>query len=581
MAQVIEPVAGQKRGAGRPSKTDTPAAKKARPSTSVLPSPLVPSPEPETPTTEKRTIRLPSKIFDSKPLPARSAPQPPTLSTDEYQSIAASAVLEASLDRSRLRWISEGIFERYWTKPESGRNARAPPPNNPEVKWQKHKGECRIRVEPHIFTAEMYVEERPRPTPPKASVAPSAYGQPYRPQQYQQPQRTLPPINQSQQQQLDGRTLPTINNMTTSTSTPPARQASSQPPDKKANPDPVISMLASRASSDPELKALMKEVATGNANQAQLKIFQRHIDELGEILKKQRAEEAEHDAKEAKQAAANGNVIQYDAPAESKPATTEQQAQPPKQQYAPPAPVYQQQQNPYVPPPPASQPVILAFTSPGASEDRFLFPRHSILESLSPQHVLASFIVTRTRRTAADPTGLDAGTEYWQPVTILIEVQYGKEFLLDCVRKWVKPAEEVRKWMKEFMERCTRAPETFLALRLPWKGSAMAEGEESVAATRHATPVVIEEREKEKGKSGVKVKYFKKSTAKSMFEVAKKPEGTVQKPAAEAQSEKDVEKEALSSTADGSKDGVANEPAATETGRPRRTTRKSVRMSEG
>lgn len=42
----------------------------------------------------------------------------------------------------------------------------------------------------------------------------------------------------------------------------------------------MISLLASRASRDPELKALMKEVAAGNANQAQLDTFQRHIDEL-------------------------------------------------------------------------------------------------------------------------------------------------------------------------------------------------------------------------------------------------------------------------------------------------------------
>ena len=110
-------------------------------------------------------------------------------------SIAASAVLQSSLDRSRLRWVGDGILERYWTKPESGKNARPAPPNNPELKWQKHKGPCRIRVEPHIFEAEIYVEEKvkPQPAPVKPQYVPSphnyqqsAYGQPYRRQPYGQ-----------------------------------------------------------------------------------------------------------------------------------------------------------------------------------------------------------------------------------------------------------------------------------------------------------------------------------------------------------------------------------------------------------
>jgi len=60
---------------------------------------------------------------------------------------------------------------------------------------------------------------------------------------------------------------------------PPTSVQAPPPVDKKTNPDPVISKLAARASTDPELKSLMKEVATGNASQEQLRIFQRHIDE--------------------------------------------------------------------------------------------------------------------------------------------------------------------------------------------------------------------------------------------------------------------------------------------------------------
>ncbi|KAH0432002.1 hypothetical protein KCU90_g5560, partial [Aureobasidium melanogenum] len=44
--------------------------------------------------------------------------------------------------------------------------------------------------------------------------------------------------------------------------------------------DPVVVSLASRASDNADFKALMKIVATGNASQEQLCIFQGHIDEL-------------------------------------------------------------------------------------------------------------------------------------------------------------------------------------------------------------------------------------------------------------------------------------------------------------
>lgn len=54
------------------------------------------------------------------------------------------------------------------------------------------------------------------------------------------------------------------------TATPPVRQSR----------DPVILLLASRASENAELKALMRIVATGNASQEQFHIFDRHIAEL-------------------------------------------------------------------------------------------------------------------------------------------------------------------------------------------------------------------------------------------------------------------------------------------------------------
>ena len=259
MAQTEEAVIGQKRGPGRPAKSAQPVEKKRKISTAFS-TPLsssLHSPADSTPVPDKRSTKLLAKVYDSRPLPTLPEPQPLSLSKDEYQTIASSAVLQSSLDRSRHKWISDGILERYWVKPESGKNARPAPPNNPELKWQKQKGPCRIRIEPHIFEADVYVEEKakPQPAPVKQYVPPpfqqSAYGQPYRPnqqpygqQQYYQ-NRTLPPIQQPVHSPAN--TLPPINSLPQSPA--PSHMSPSRQQEKKASPDPVISMLATRASS--------------------------------------------------------------------------------------------------------------------------------------------------------------------------------------------------------------------------------------------------------------------------------------------------------------------------------------------
>lgn len=55
--------------------------------------------------------------------------------------------------------------------------------------------------------------------------------------------------------------------------------------------------------------------------------------------------------------------------------------------------------------------------------------------------------------------------EYYQPVTIRIYSSNPK--ILEPLARVVKPADEVRKYMNEVMDRAERAPEGFLALRLP------------------------------------------------------------------------------------------------------------------
>jgi hypothetical protein len=123
--------------------------------------------------------------------------------------------------------------------------------------------------------------------------------------------------------------------------------------------------------------------------------------------------------------------------------------------------------------------------------------------------MLASFLVTKKSRLPSSstlfpdsitPTPDDneppspAATkeiEYYQPVTLMVEVAYGREEILNCIRRWVKPVDAVCAHMESTMARCTRAPTDFLALRLPFRGtdaalSSVEEDRLNAAAVREA-----------------------------------------------------------------------------------------------
>jgi hypothetical protein len=543
---MVESTPGEKRGPGRPPKS-TPAPKKQKLS---HPTPKEATPiARESPSVQhSKSSGLPSKISAAAPLPTLQQPQSLTLPDSEYQSLAASAVLAASLERSQHAWTRDGIFQRFWKKPEGRQKGQ-----DLVLKSMKDKGRCRLRIEPHIFEVNLWVVNKPRPPPlPKSQTQ----GTQYKPQQQNQyyQNRPLPPATQPQP-------LAPLHSRQ-----PNAPQAAiSATLDKKASPDPVISMLATRASSDPELKALMKEVATGKATPEQLKVFQKHIDELGAVIQSQKAKEAAEEEKRlakqnaaAKQGSSTPQPVQpYAAPLQpgQSPAWQQPQPPPPMQPHVPP------------PPPPPSE-VVFAFTLAGATEDRFLFPQYSILEPLSAQHVLASFIVVRKGSEAADPVGLhlDPETEYWQPVTMMVEVAYGREPLLKDVSKWVKPADEVREEMKKIMQRCTRAPETFLPLRLPIKGSTSVP--ESELTSKTGTPAPDE-----------------KKAAKAKSTATAKRSNLAKEPSTTAKDKKAEDRDSIAVAAGPSKPGAAAQTdGATDdnddASRPRRTTRKSVRISE-
>ncbi|KAG9543381.1 hypothetical protein KCU79_g17555, partial [Aureobasidium melanogenum] len=481
-------------------------AKRRRTSTKA-PTPKDATPQEATPVVEepvREATPLPNKVVDSRLLPTLSEPQSTGLSNDEYKSIAESGVLLASLERSRQKWVTGTFFEKYWTKTSGRKDAPPAPPGNPHKSWMKEIGPCTLVVEPMIFEATAYYVKEPGPAPPSSSSHQAPPQQHFQQQQYQHQYQHAPPQQYNQQQprpnpnppagspygapyshpstQYQGRPHPPPIMPATARAPPPPPAA---PAPVKQSPDPVIQMLASRASSDPELKALMKIVATGNANQEQLRIFQKHIDELTAMIN-------------ANKAQANSQTNSPAPPqqhAPSRPSSTAPAIKPHPATVQPHAPIYPMpQQHPqyqHQPPPPPrypSYPIVLEFQGPGASPDRFRFPEYTILEFLNSYKMLASFLVIRKGKDVSPQ--LDPDTDYYEPVTMTISVSEGRSptrDVLQFITRCVKPADQVRTYMTEKIEKCTRAPTRHLAFRLPYK-SGIVEVEEEIPVVQEVRP---------------------------------------------------------------------------------------------
>lgn len=74
--------------------------------------------------------------------------------------------------------------------------------------------------------------------------------------------------------------------------------------------------------------------------------------------------------------------------------------------------------------------------------------------------------------------------EYWQPVTFRIHATDTR--ILDPLTRVVKPADEVRKYMNDIMDRAERAPDGHLAFRLPHEDAREAFEAESTPASNNA-----------------------------------------------------------------------------------------------
>ncbi|KAE8449444.1 hypothetical protein EG329_008052 [Mollisiaceae sp. DMI_Dod_QoI] len=453
---------------------------------------------------------LPQRIAPGKPLPTLDSPQPENLSANEFQTIPESGVLAESLHRSRQKWLSEGIFEKFWTKPTKRKGAPEAPPNNPPKDSMTKLGPVTITIEPHIFEATMYAVKDlniqkipppqqpmyrpiiqygppggmmpPPPTPPSVQQKPNPLPQPVPqpPPKSQdvhvantnppsQPTSAAPPPNN-----------PVLNGHAQATSTsqhnPPLNGHAPAPPPSAGRSDPVIQMLAERAATDPDLKALMKTVANGEASADQLRKFQSHIDELTRIQKLREAE-----AKPVQRAAQPPPPVPATVPPIPQSNGTPRPTQTPPVTPNTPKAVMTTIPNTVKPEPlgqpqpqalrskgpvPSTKPDItnVVFEFAGGNGDRYQFPRHSILEYLPGGQVIASFLIVRKGSSADSPT-YDPELDYYQPITIRLYAYQGRQ--LEALQKVVAPAEDVRRYMDEIMDGATRAEYVLLAMRLP------------------------------------------------------------------------------------------------------------------
>lgn len=117
-------------------------------------------------------------------------------------------------------------------------------------------------------------------------------------------------------------------------------------------------------------------------------------------------------------------------------------------------------------PPPAPKPDISAVVLDFGTGDRYLFPKYSILDTLSTpsgHQVVASFLIVR--KGSISEYGGDPKLDYYQPVTIRLQTQSGRQ--LENLTRVVAPVEEVRRYMDDVMDNMTRAEYVLLAMRLP------------------------------------------------------------------------------------------------------------------
>ena len=450
-----------------------------------------------------------------------------------------SGVLAASIERSRQKWCTEGVFERYWAKPSRKKNVGDAP--NPAKETMTKLGICSMIIEPHVFEITLYTVKDlfpsipiPNTQPPLLSApqynpfAPSSIysaplyntppADPHHPYQGQQypgiSQPSLPPFREGFGQ-LGSQGQPPIYHA------PLPAAAPSAPPgfpnlqkldggvsdvaegrEFEPKTDPVIQMLATRAASDHQLKSLMKVVATGKASQDELKVFQNHIDELNTILKSRQSPTMTlqngshpkspppgsqiHESRLSMPAMTPhmtpGREVLAPASAPADPRTIPMKVEPFSQTFSNPIPPMNMK------PPGAYKPDIHAIVFDfGGNGDRFSFPRFSVLEYLyHGTQVIVSFLIIRRGSMAVSGKYKDTRS-YYQPVTMRLSTPHSK--ILEPLARIVAPLDEVRRYMDSVFDKMSRADTCFLATRLP-RAPDSAEVEKQESSNQQETKLI-------------------------------------------------------------------------------------------
>jgi hypothetical protein len=474
-------------------------------------STLKTAPKPS-PVQEPAVQILPSKLTDATPLPVLLEPQSEDLPDSEWQSIGDSGVFAASLARSRMAIAKGAFFDKFWTKPTVTKKQKDMTEEE-KLQYKAAKGPTQskvgtvtmisepLAVEVHILMVKDQNpgQHRMGQLPPDKQhliygtpqrINSPAHATPYRPPVLQQPVYTParpppsitphPAIPQPQVavtplQPIAAPARPAQASTQPTAKSSPATQAPrpAAPAASPQAPDPVIHALAQRASANQELKAVMKIVATGRASQQQLQYFQKHIDELTEIVKHRQEQEARQ------KAPAPAPPLQP-ATASPAPAATPQIVNPQPSSQIAPAPTPPQRPIPPVQTPtqywnqpaPTTLPrpktvisatplhIVLQFNE--NPNERFLFPKQSILEfNHNLTEVICSFVVVKKGKN---------GKDLWTPVTLTFK---GDAPTLSVLGRVVEHVELARRHMEESMLRFDRAEDGYLAFRLPHEPIAM------------------------------------------------------------------------------------------------------------
>ena len=270
---------------------------------------------------------------------------------------------------------------------------------------------------------------------------------------------TVPEAQRTLQPQQPNTPRPSEQTSQAASSTP-----TTQPTDMVSSTNPVIQMLAQRASADPNLKSLMKIVANGTASPDEVRTFQRHIDELNSIIKG-----TQPPPNPISKPVPNAVAPSYSSNHSTGRSQTQTWSLPlapikkePLSQYYSQQPHYSKPKAPVAPKPDVS---AIVFDFSGGNGDRYLIPKKSILEFLpgSPQ-VLISFLVTR-RGSDAEQGSYKTNVEYYQPITVKLSCLHRK--VLEPLARAVDPPDIVRNHMDAVMAKATRAEDIYLVTQLP------------------------------------------------------------------------------------------------------------------